>query len=185
MAAKTPLVRPSRRPAALRALMAVAVVLVLAGTLHGLTWRWMGTQLEAGFRVWAQLRRDHGWRVHHDPPVRGGWPFLVTLTVPALRVATGPAPEQEGVEWTSSSLVLRIAPPFFDRLTADASRPQRLRIGGLDIPFAADRLDISLPFEPGAAVRQAELVAERLRIGTAEGSLDVDALRLRIEARGS
>ena len=185
MSAKPPSSAAPRRSVALRSLAIGLGLLVLAGAVHALAWHWLGGQMESGFRLWAQSRRDHGWRVRHEPPMRGGWPFHVSLTVPQLQVTIPGASEAESIAWTAPDVVLRVTPPFFERLVVDAARPQRLRIGEAEYPFAADRLDFSTPFEPGAAMRQMEIVAERLRVGTEQGPVELRSLRLRLEARRS
>ena len=168
-----------------RVLLGVVLTLALAALVHGSTWLWLGGEVEDGFRSWAQSRRESGWRIRHEPPVRGGWPFAVTVTVPGLQVEGGGASVQGGVEWAVPELVLRLSPPLFDRLVAEPRGAQRLRIGQTDIPFAADRIEVVLPFEPGAALRTAELSVDRLRVGTPDGPAELRGMTLRIEARSS
>jgi len=55
----------------------------------------------------------------------------------------------------------------------------------LDIPFAADRLEFVVPFEPGAAVRRLDVLAERVRAGTPEGPAELRALQMHLETRSS
>lgn len=165
------------------------VVILLFGAaalaLHALAWRWLGGQMEDGLRAWAQSQRAAGWRVQYEPPQRGGWPLAATLTVPNLRMA-GPAAALGGdLEWATPELVLRVSPPLLDRLVAEPRGPQRLRLGGFEIPFAADRLEFQVPFEPGAAVRRMDVLADRLRAGLPGGPAELRALQLHLEARSS
>ena len=77
--ANSPLPTP-RRPAPalallLRGLLGLALLAVLLAAGHALLWRWMGSQLEAGFQDWAAQRRALGWRVEmrHRCGAAGRW----------------------------------------------------------------------------------------------------------------
>jgi hypothetical protein len=168
---------------ALRGLLGAALVLALGAALHALLWRWMGSQLEDGFAAWAATRRAQGWRVEHGPPERGGWPFAATLTLPRFVVTGGGATLPGGMEWGTERLVLRLSPPRLDRLAVEMPGRHRLRLGALDLPFAADRLVATLPIERDVLPREAALEAERLRIGTAAGAIEIRAAQLEIETR--
>jgi hypothetical protein len=168
---------------ALRTLLGAGILLALLAALHALLWRWMGSQLEDGFAAWAASRRAQGWRVEHGPPERGGWPFAATLTLPRFVLAGGGATLPGGMEWAAEGLVLRLSPPRLDRLAVEMPGRHRLRLGALDLPFAADRLVATLPIERDVLPREAALEAERLRVGTAAGTAELRAARLEIETR--
>lgn len=160
---------------------ALLAALLVAG--HAVLWRWMAAQLEAGFQDWAGQRRAGGWRVEHAAPVRGGWPFAATLTLPRFRLEGGGATLPGGMEWQAEALVLRLAPPRLDRLVVEMPGRHRLRLGALELPFAADRLAAALPLERGVLPSEARLEAERLRLGTPAGPWEAESAGLEIETR--
>ena len=88
-----------------------------------------------------------------------------------------------GLEWQADALVLRLAPPRLDRLVVEMPGRHRLRLGALDLPFAADRLAATLPLEAGVLPREARLDAERLRLGTPAGAVEARHAMLEVETR--
>lgn len=167
----------------MRAVLAAFLLLAGLTAAHSVLWRWMGGQLDRGFASWVEQRRAQGWIVEHAAPIRGGWPLAATLTVPGLRVvATGPA-LPGGAEWQAEALVLRVAPPRLDQVVLEARGRQRLRFATVELPFAADRLDVTLPLESGVPLREGEFLAERLRMSTPAGPLDLQNARIGIETR--
>lgn len=169
----------------LRGLLGLALLGAVLAAGHALLWRWMGSQLEAGFQDWVAQRRAFGWRVEHAAPLRGGWPFAATLTLPRFRLEGGGATLPGGAEWQAEALVLRLAPPRLDRLVVEMPGRHRLRLGTVEWPFAADRLAATLPLEAGVLPREARLEAERLRLGTPAGAVEVRDATLEIETRMS
>lgn len=161
-------------------------VLLLVGALagHALLWRWVAGELERGFGSWAEMRRAQGWRVEHGAPQRGGWPFSVTLTLPDFRMEGGGATVPGGIAWRSEQVVLTPSLPRPERIRVDMLGPQSLRLGRAELSYQADRLFTRLPLEAGAMPRQGEIGAERLRIGTPDGPMDVGALRVEFATRG-
>lgn len=185
MTAKVPNPARSGGHAWPRSLLAILLFGAAALAIHALAWRWVGGRLEDGLRAWAQAQRAAGWRVQYDRPERGGWPFAVTLTAPQFHIS-GPASVVEGdLEWVVPRLVLRVSLPRFDRLVAEPRGPQRVRFGEQEIPFAADRLEFVVPFEPGASVRQMDVTAERVRAGLPDGPAELRELQMRLETRSS
>ena len=179
--------RRARRRLALRTLAGVALLAALLIAGHALLWRWMGSQLQDGFAAWAGERRAQGWRVEHAAPVRGGWPFSATLTLPRFRLAGGGPTLPSGMEWQAEALRLQVSLSRVDRLVVEMPGRHRLRIGNAAWPFAADRLVAELPMEHNVLPRAAVLEAARLRIGIATGAgagtLEVRRSRLEIETR--
>jgi hypothetical protein len=169
----------------MRAVLAALLLIAGLAAAHSILWRWMGGQLERGFASWVQQRRAQGWTVEHGSPTRGGWPLAATLTIPSLRLAATDATLPGGGEWLSEALVLRVAAPRIDQLVLEARGRQRLRLGALDLPFAADRLDAILPLESGVPVREGEFLAERLRMSTPAGPLELQNARGTFETRSS
>ncbi|MCB4820240.1 DUF2125 domain-containing protein [Roseicella aerolata] len=167
----------------LRGLLGAALLAALLAAGHALLWRWMGSQLEAGFRDWAAQRRAMGWRVEHAAPARGGWPFAATLALPQFRLEGGGATLPGGMEWQADALVLRLALPRLDRLAVEMPGRHRLRLGALDLPFAADHLLATLPLERDVLPREARLTAERFRLGTPGGAVEALSAELEIETR--
>jgi hypothetical protein len=79
-------------------------------------------------------------------------------------------------------VTLRLLPARPDRLHLEASGPQRLRLGGTEIPMRAEALRASLPLAPtppGALPAGAWLAAAALRLDLPAGP--VDLARLRVE----
>ena len=158
--------------------LGLAVALLVLGAGHTLLWRAMATQLEDGLRSWVQMRRAQGWRVEHAAPLRGGWPIAATLTLPALRLEGGEATLPGGMALTAERVVLRVTLPRLDQLRVEMPGAQRLRIGDAEYRFAADSLLAVVPLEEGTLPREAEVLAERLRLATPAGPMEVAAARL-------
>lgn len=157
--------------------------LLALGVAHTLLWRNMAAELDKGWAAWVQLRRAQGWRVEHAPPERGGWPLAARLALPGLRLEGGAATLPGGMVLLAERVVLSVEMPRFDRLKVDLPGQQRLRLAGAEYPFIADRLVAGLPLESGTPPSAAELLAERLRIGTPAGGVEVG--RAQLSLRGS
>ncbi len=174
-----------RRRRGPRIALGAALLIGLAIGGHALLWRFMAGQLESGLATWVSVRRAQGWRVEHAPPVRGGWPLSATLTLGAVRVEGGGATLPGGIGLAAERVVLRVAPPRLDRLAVEFPGPGRLRLGEAEFPFTADSLLAVLPLEEDTPPRSAEVLAERLRIGTPAGALELRAGRLTVEGSSS
>lgn len=172
---------PSRRRPLL--LLVPVLALVALGAGHAMLWRSMATQLEEGWQAWVQLRRAQGWRVEHGAPVSGGWPLSATLTMDRVRLEGGAATLPGGMALAAERVVLRVTLPRLDLLHIELPAQQRLRLGDTEYPFTADTLSAVLPLEPGAPPIAADIAAERLRIGTPAGGLELRSARLAV--RGS
>jgi len=170
-------------PLAARLLLGSAIALALVAALHALLWRWAGSEMQAGVDAWVASRRALGWRVTHGPAQRGGWPLAATLTLPDVELNGGTATLPGGFGLAAESLVMRVALPRLDRLLVAMPGRNRLRLGELDLPFAADRLSIAVPLERNVLPREATAEAERLRLATPAGSFELRSLRLDIETR--
>ncbi len=173
--AETP--RPPGRRTRRLALWGLLALLALAAG-HTALWYVMAGQIEQGFAIWVAQRRAQGWRVEHAPPMRGGWPFSASSTIPGLRLEGASATVPGGVALASDRVVLRVVLPRIDRLRVEMPATQRLRIGGIDLPFAADRLEAVVMLAMDTPPSGAELRAERLRIGTPQGPVEIGALWL-------
>jgi hypothetical protein len=174
---------PARRGR--RLLLLALVALAALGAGHTLLWRAMASQLEQGWQSWVQLRRAQGWQVEHAPPVRGGWPFAATLTLDRLRLDGATATLPGGLGFATQRAVLRIELPWLDELHVDLPGHQRLRLGVLDYPFIADRLTATVPLERDTPPASAEFIAERLRIGTPAGAVEVALATLAVSGSSS
>lgn len=160
---------------------ALSAALLLAAAAQALLWDRVCGRLEEGFTTWVANRRAEGWTVAHGAPARGGWPFVPTLTVPGPRLQGDAGTPMAEVEWRAEALALRVHPPRFDRLAVEMPGRHLLRLGGAALPFAADRLDLSLPVKDGAAPREASAEARRLRFGAPAGQVGIGAASLRFE----
>ncbi len=156
-----------------RILIGVLLLAGLAAGAHAALWHVMASQLESGFATWVQVRRAQGWRVEHAPPVRGGWPLSATLALGALRVEGAASTIPGGFALASDRVVLRVSPPRLERLVVEFGGSGRLRLGASEFPFAADSLVAVLPLERDTPPNSAEVSAERLRIGTPAGALEL------------
>ena len=166
-------------------MLSVLALLIALAAAHALLWRATAREMEAGWQAWVGLRRAQGGRVEHAPPVRGGWPLAATLTVDRLRMDGAAATLPGGMGLSAERVVLRVSPPRLDRLVVDLPGQQRLRLGGTEFPFTADRLVAALPLEPGTPPSSADVNAERLRIGTPAGALEMRRARLAVEGSAS
>ncbi|WP_426954490.1 DUF2125 domain-containing protein [Muricoccus radiodurans] len=184
---------PSRSPARPRprwlspgrlALLLVLLLVVLAGG-HTILWNTMSSRLQSGFDAWAAARRAQGWRIEHGTPTRGGWPLSATLRLPDFRLSGGGATVPGGLDWTARAVTLRVALPRLDTLHISAGGPQRLRLGTLDLPFAADRLAGRLPLQPYVLPRGGSFETSRLRIGTEAGGVEVGSATLEFDSRST
>lgn len=174
---------PSRLPR--RLLLSLLVLLLLLGAGHSLLWRAMAEQLEAGWQSWVALRRGQGWRVEHGPTVRGGWPLSATLTIDRVRLEGLAATLPGGIGLAADRVVLRVRLPRLDRLLLEFPGQQRLALGGAEYPFTADQLVAVVPLEPDTPPSQANVRAERLRIGTPAGGVEVRRATLAVSGSNS
>jgi hypothetical protein len=126
-----------------------------------------------------------GWRVEHAPPVTGGWPMAVTLGVDRVRLDGGGATLPGGLSLAAERVVLRVQLPWLDRLHIELPGQQRLRLAEADFPFVADMLVATLPLDAGTLPNTAEIAAERLRLGTPAGGIEVRSLRLSTQSSSS
>jgi hypothetical protein len=172
---------PSRLPG--RLLLLGLLIAVAIGAGHTLLWRAMSEQLEAGWQAWVSLRRAQGWRVEHAAPVRGGWPLSATLTLDRVRLEGAAATLPGGAALSAERVLLRVTLPWLDRLHVSLPGQQRLRLGATEYPFTADTLAAVLPLEPDTPPSAAEVTAERLRIGTPAGGIELGSASL--STRGS
>lgn len=157
----------------MRATIAALLLLALLAAGHSALWRWTSAEIERGLASWTAQRRTHGWVIEHGPTARGGWPFAATLTVPALRLAANPPNLPSDLDWQAEAVVLRVVALRPDRLVVDLRGRHRLRLGDAELPFAADRLEAIFPTGAGYSLREGELVAERLRMSTPAGLLEL------------
>ncbi|MCF3580046.1 DUF2125 domain-containing protein [Planktothrix agardhii 1811] len=168
-----------------RLLLGSLLGLVALAAGHAVLWRAMASELESGWQSWVSVRRAQGWRVEHAPPVRGGWPLSATLTLDRLRLEGGAATLPGGMALAAERMELRVSLPWLDRLLVSLPGQQRLWLGGAEFPFTADTLQAVVPLEPGTPPSTAEMFAERLRIGTPAGGLEIGSARLAVEGSAS
>lgn len=168
-----------------RVLLAAVLLLVALAAGHALLWRAMAGELDSGWRAWVQLRRSQGWRIEHAAPVRGGWPLAATLTLDRVRLDGAATTLPGGMALSADRIVLRIALPWIDRLLVEFPGQQRLRLGGTEFPFTADTLVAAMPLEAGTPPSSAEVTAERLRLGSPIGGVELRSGRLSIQGSSS
>ena len=71
----------------------------------------------------------------------------------------------------------------WDNLVIAPRGRQLLTLPGLDIPFAADRLEVTVPLEGGATPREALLETDRLRLNSPLGALELRSGSLALRSR--
>lgn len=161
------------------------LLLLLVAGLHTAIWRAATARLNQGFEAWAGERRALGWTLRHGPPLRGGWPMNVSLTVPDVVLTGGPRTTPTGLAWQAEKLSLRVALLDWDRLVVAPGGRQRLQVAGQEYPFAADRMELTLPLEGGATPREGVLEVERLRLNSPWGGFDLRRGSLALRSRFS
>lgn len=154
---------------------------LLALVVHGLAWWWMTGLIAAGFADWTTVRRAEGWSIEHDPPHRAGWPFAAELVVPGLQVEARGRGLAEPVAHVAERLVLRVAPPHLGRLALRWEGAQRLRLGALEVPFTAARLEAQVPLEPSPLPRGIDILGEGIAAVPPDGPMELRRARLRLE----
>lgn len=162
-----------RRPLGPRLALGALVLLLALGAGHAVLWRMMANHLEAGLATWVEIRRAQGWRVEHAAPVRGGWPLSATLTLGAVRLEGGGGTLPGGLALEAERVVLRVTLPWLNRLRVEMPGAHRLRLAGTEWRFAADELVALVPLEEGTPPREATFLAERLRLSTPAGPLEI------------
>lgn len=163
-----------------------AVVMGIAG--HTAYWHLLARGLEQGFDAWAAGRRARGWNLSHGTPIRSGWPLEARLEVPELRLSSSGALVPGGITWSAPITALRLGLLQPRVLLIEPQGAQRIAVGGTEIPFAADRIALSLHIEPGVPPTDGTLQTQMLRIGTTTGAVIVDrgtvTWRVRTAAEG-
>ncbi len=151
-AAPYPIIRQPA-PRLRRWLLAGLAGLVLLGAGHALLWAWLAGRMETELAGWVAERRAQGWQVQHGTPQRGGWPWAVRLTMPAVQLA-----EPGGLGWQGETLALSLALPLPRHLALAASGSQALVAGPARLPFRATSLTGSVPLAGHPVRLQAEAV---------------------------
>jgi len=161
-------------------LLAVPLLLLAADTLY---WGFAEGNLERGFAAWVAEQRSAGWTVDYQPPTRAGWPLAATLVVPAMSLS-GPNPILPGpLAWNADRVVLRVSllQPGLLRISAEGR--QRLLAAGSEIPYAAERLRLTVPLGMTQWPQFADVDVENLRTDSAAGDASVGALQLHVDVR--
>lgn len=156
----------------------VLALAVLAAAAHGLAWHWATGAIAVGMSDWVTQRRAEGWTIEHGPPTRGGWPLAARLAMDDVRIVAPARAGQAGMAHQATRVVLQIAPPQPDRLRILFEGPQRLRLGGAEIPFAAERFVLAVPLAAGPSQAAVEFDAAGLDALLPAGPLQVRAARI-------
>ena len=172
--------RRERKPIRYRVAMAALIGLVALVGSHALVWRFMAQQVEAGFVTWVDVRRAQGWRIDHDPPSRGGWPFAVRVNVTQVSIEGGGLTVPGGLLVAAERMVLSTTLPWIDTLLVDLPGIQRVRLGGHEWRISSEKLNIVVPLATDTLPREAQLAGNRLRVTTSEGDVAVSGLRARL-----
>ncbi|WP_164868120.1 DUF2125 domain-containing protein [Rhodovarius crocodyli] len=170
---------PVRRRAS-RLWWALPLLVAALLALHTGLWRGATSAMQQGFEDWAAQRRAQGWVITHATPQRGGWPFSATLILPDMQLARSAPP---AFRWQAEAVELRLTPTEWGRIVVAPRGRQRLGVARGEIPFAADRLELTLPLERGPIPREAELEVERLRLNSPWGPFEMRRGRLSAQTR--
>ncbi|MCO6419890.1 DUF2125 domain-containing protein [Siccirubricoccus sp. KC 17139] len=154
-----------------RLLLGAVLLLVLLGAAHGAAWLWLTERLEVGFGQWVALQRSLGRQVSHAPPLRGGWPWAATLTVPDFRWS------QPAWGLAAEAVTLRLTPPELGMLEVHLPGRHRLRLDREELPLSAAALTARMPIQTGLWPSLLLLEGEELALG----ALGLDSLRMRLE----
>ncbi|MDQ1081567.1 DUF2125 domain-containing protein [Pseudoroseomonas cervicalis] len=147
----------------------LAGLVLLLAALHGLAWYLITDRLEQEALRWAEARRAEGWQIAHGPPRRGGWPLAASVTLPEPRLAL-----PEGLSWQAEALRLSLHAEAWDRLRLEPGGAQALRLGPIDLPYSAARVEAEIPLR--APLQGVPLLAEALRLGPPGQMLEVARL---------
>jgi len=159
------------RRIALAAAFVLPLILVVG---HSLYWYLLSRSLEDGFEAWAAGRRAQGWNLAYGTPQRSGWPFAARLDVPDLWLSSGRTLVPGGITWSAPRTTLQLGLLRPDLLVVEPRGAQRIKLGGTEIPFTADRIAVTLRIEPGVPPTDGTFETKMLRMGTAAGAVIVD-----------
>jgi hypothetical protein len=177
MIAKPP--KPPRAPFLGRFVFGVLILLAALVAGQTLLWRWSAGALAEGFSDWVVQRRAEGWRISHDIPERGGWPFAARLSVPQLSIDTpGDETAGEGISWEAALLTIATPLPLPDALRIEASGQQALRLGAMQVPFTTTSFTALMPLEAGQPPRRTNALLQGISAQTPDGQLAIQRLGL-------
>lgn len=159
-----------------RLLIALVVLLVVAGGASFLMWRWAESQLADGLATWRNAMHAQGWTVASGPPERGGWPMAADLTLPDFAVTGGPE-IPAGVAWRAARITLQVDLLQPRQLAVRVEGQQSLQYGaGTPVPFTADRFNAVIPLPSDAPPQSAALDAAGIRSAAPAEGLTVGLL---------
>jgi hypothetical protein len=149
---------------------------VLAGA-DALLWRWSEAQLQDGFAAWAAAQRAEGYTVTAGPARASGWPLAAEMTLSGLSLSGPLLDLPVNITWTAQSLLLRIAILHPRTLLISVAGDQHLRLDdGIDLPFTAESVRMTVPLQPGVPAHSGTLEVTQLRAGGALAGLTVARL---------
>jgi hypothetical protein len=165
-----------------RVLILLLAVIVVLAVAHTLLWRWAVQRMESEFANWVTEERAQGWTVTSGEPLAGGWPLAAQLTVPSLSITGGAADIPGGLAWRADCVVVGVALAHPRLLTMDVNGTQRLRFSvAPQVSGVADRFRVTIPLDPGAPPRAANLDATNLHLGPSSEGLTIALLGGRAE----
>lgn len=166
------------RPARLTVIaVAVVVILLLIDTA---AWWLVTSRMMAEAAAWQQARIAAGYRVTAGPPTRAGWPLRGELAVPGVTIATD-APGAQEAAWQTTEARLVYTPWRPNQVTIVLNGPQTLRFGTAPpVTLQVQNLDLVVPLDELGAAGGLVATARHIQLPLPGGSLDIDAVWLRL-----
>jgi hypothetical protein len=131
---------------------------------HALVWRWAVGTVTQQYGLWVQQVRSQGLVVTAGTPERTGWPFAAQIRLPDVSLVATARDQAASVSWTSEHILLGVALLHPRTLVIHFEGIEHVRLGqGPEVSFMADRLQATVPLEPGAPAREVDISGANVR----------------------
>jgi hypothetical protein len=156
-------------------LFLLLAVAALAGA-HAAALYWMAGQIQQGLEAWAAQRRVQGWQVEYGLPQRGGWPWVASLRLPGVGLATG------SMSWQAEAVTLSVSPQALNRLHWAAEGAQQLALVGPSMPLRTASLEGEVLLNGQAPPTAGSVRAESAELVTPLGTFLLPTAQLGFDA---
>ncbi len=147
-----------------RLLIALAVLLAVAGGGSFAVWRWAVGQMQTQWDAWSAAQQALGWTIAHGEATSGGWPLAAELSLPNLTISGLAADLPGGVAWSAERVTLRVSVLEPRLALAVVEGAQRLRLSlAPEAGYTAKRFVFSVPLPPDGPPRAVALDASDVR----------------------
>jgi hypothetical protein len=119
------------------------------------------SQLEEGWREWAERQRGQGWRVEHLTPRRGPLGLEARLEVPSVTLVAPPSAIPGGFGYRAEEVALVLSPADLKGISLRPSGEQTVTLGGTTFPMQTRSLSARFALDG----TEARLSGEGFRIG--------------------